>query len=186
MFLRLFYGKTKVMALALTNLSTSTNHTTLSALPKYLSGEVGLLFSPNPPSTILAHFEAYHPSSYARTGTPASRAFTLPSGTLYSRGGEIPVEDDVPLQHSVEPHLRKLGVPTKLDKGKVVLDEAFEVVREGEVLGAGQAGILKLFGVAIAEFGVSAKCVWERETGNVKVFEGNGEVENIVQMEVED
>ena len=174
------------MALALTNLSTSTNHTTLSALPTHLSGEVGLLFSPNAPTAILAHFEAYHPSSYARTGTPASRTFTLPAGTLYTRGGEIPVEDDVPLQHSVEPYLRKLGVPTKLDKGKVVLDEAFEVVREGEVLGAGQAGILRLFGVAMAEFGVSVTCVWERETGNVKVFEEKEKVENIERMEVED
>ena len=86
----------------------------------------------------------------------------------------------------MEPHLRKLGVPTRLDKGKVVLNEAFEVVREGEVLGAGQAGILKLFGVAIAEFGVSVKCSWERETGNVKVFEESGKVENIERMEVED
>ena len=66
-------------------------------------------------------------------------------------------------------------MPTRLDRGKVVLDERFEVVKEGEVLGAGQAGILKLFGVAMAEFAVRVKCVWERETGDVKVLgEGGG------------
>lgn len=73
-------------------------------------------------------------------------------------------------------------MPTRLDKGKVVLDEPFEVVKEGEVLGAGQAGILKLFGVAMAEFAVRVKCVWARETGDVKVFEeGEG-----LEMEVEE
>lgn len=73
-------------------------------------------------------------------------------------------------------------MPTRLDRGKVVLDEPFEVVREGEVLGAGQAGILKLFGVAMAEFVVEVKCVWERETGGVKVYEEGGARE----MEVEE
>ena len=167
----LFYGKTKVMALALTHLSTSTNHTTLSALPQHLIGEVGLLFSPHTPTTILPHFATYHPSSYARSGTIASRCFTLPAGTLYTRGGEIPTEDDTPLQHSVEPNLRKLGLPTRLVKGKVVLDEPFEVCKEGEVLGSGQTGLLKMFGVAIAEFEVKVKAVWERGTGAVENFD---------------
>ena len=84
------------------------------------------------------------------------------------------MEDDVPMQHSVEPHLRKLGLPTRLDKGKIMLDGDFVVCKEGEVLGSGQASLLKLFGVAMAEFGVEVKVVWEKETGRVEVFEGGG------------
>lgn len=84
-----------------------------------------------------------------------------------------------------------MGVPTRLDKGKVVLDQPFEVVREGEVLGSGQAGVLKLFGVAMAEFGVSIKVAWERDTGEVQVFdppngaEGNETDKGENEMDVE-
>ena len=80
----------------------------------------------------------------------------------------------MPLQHSVEPNLRKLGLPTRLVKGKVVLDEPFEVCKEGEMLGSGQTTILKMFGVAMAEFGVDVRAVWERETGKVEVFADEG------------
>ncbi|MCJ1458306.1 mRNA turnover 4 [Mycoblastus sanguinarius] len=169
---RLFFGKTKVMAVAL-GLDPSTEpYPQTSLLTPHLSGSVGLLFSPRKPSTILSHFADYAPLDYARAGTVASRTFTLPAGILYSRGGEIPEEEDVPLAHSVEPNLRKLWVPTRLVKGKVELDGDFVVCREGEVLGSGQTTILKQFGVAMAEFRVGIEAYWERETGEVTAVGG--------------
>lgn len=69
------------------------------------------------------------------------------------------------MAHSVEPNLRKLGVPSRLVKGRVELDAEFVVCREGEVLGSGQTTLLKMFGVAMAEFRVGVEAVWERETG---------------------
>ena len=104
----------------------------------------------------------------------ASRSFVLPSGTLYSRGGDIPVEEDVPLAHSIEPTLRKLGVPTRLVKGMVELDSEFKVCREGDILGSGQTTLLKMFGVAMAEFRVAVMAYWERETGRVVSFGEDG------------
>ena len=121
---------------------------------------------------MLDYVSTFHPISYARAGTVAPYSFTLPSGMLYTRGGEIPMTEDVPLAHSLEPTLRKLGVPTRLEKGKVMLDEEFQVCKEGEVLGSGQTTLLKMFGVAMAEFGVEVRAWWIKETGAVEVVEG--------------
>ena len=85
-------------------------------------------------------------------------------------------EDDVAVAASAEAGLRKLGVPTRLVGGKVVLGEAgFVVCREGEVLGSGQTALLKMFGVAMAEFRVGVEAYWEKESGRVTVVgEGVG------------
>ena len=160
-------------------------------LTTHLHNDVGLLFSPVSPPELLAHFEAFRPADYARAGTVANRSFTLPRGVLYSRGGEILAEDDVPLAHSTEPGLRKLGLPTRLVKGKVELDADFQVCREGEVLGSGQTTLLKHFGVAMAEFRVEVVAWWERDTGSVEVVggqrvEGTGGVVVTHKMDVKD
>ncbi len=168
---RLFFGKTKVMAVAL-GPPTSPTH----LLTPHLHGTVGLLFSPRPPPAILTYFSTFSPLDYARAGSPAARSFTLPAGPLYSRAGEIPIENDVPVAQSLEPTLRKLGVPTRLVKGAVELDGEFMVCREGEVLGSGQTTLLKMFGVAMAEFRVGVEAYWERGTGEVTVV-GEGKAD---------
>src|SRR5436305_9847389 len=126
----------------------------LSSLSRHLSGNVGLLFTSRPPPAILSHFATYTPTDYARSGCVSTRSFTLPAGTVFSRGGEIPAEEDVPLQHSQEPALRALLVPTRLVRGKVTLDAEYEVCKEGQTLDSRQTRLLKMFGVAMAEFRV--------------------------------
>lgn len=159
------------MAVALGLTPESEPYPQTSLLSPHLHGSVGLLFSPRPPPAILSYFSTFAPLDFARSGSTAPRNFTLPSGTLYSRGGEIPQEEDVALAHSVEPDLRKLGLPTRLVKGKVELDGDFVVCKEGDVLGSGQTTLLKMFGVAVAEFRVGVEAYWERETGAVTVVE---------------
>jgi mRNA turnover protein 4 len=58
------------------------------------------------------------------------------------------------MAHSLEPELRKLNVPTSLVKGKISLQNAYTVCKEGDVLDSRQTRLLKLFGVATAEFSV--------------------------------
>lgn len=129
---------------------------------------------------MLSYFSRFHPSSYARAGIISTRSFTIPAGTLHTRAGEIPALEDVPLEHSIEPTLRKLGVPTRMVKGRVELDGPFEVCREGEVLGSGQTTLLKMFGVTMADFAVEIRAWWVGESGEVKVAsvdkEGGGSV----------
>ncbi|KAI9827826.1 MAG: mRNA turnover and ribosome assembly protein [Thelocarpon impressellum] len=149
---RLFFGKTKVMAKALGSSPEDEQQPNLSQLSKHLTGNVGLLFTPRSPASILSHFASYAPGDYARAGTPATRTFTIPAGTVHSRAGEIDEEEDVPLAHSLEPTLRQLGVPTRLVRGRVELDTDHVVCKEGDVLDSKQTRLLKMFGVQTAEF----------------------------------
>lgn len=143
-------------------------------LTPYLAGSVGLLFTPRPPADVVAFFAAFHPLDYARAGTRATRTFVIPAGTVHSRAGEVPAEEDLPLAHSIEPSLRKWGVPTRLVKGRVELENEYTVCREGEVLGSGQTTLLKMFGVATAEFNVELKAYWSADTGTVVVLDDGG------------
>lgn len=159
------------MAVALGLTPESEPYPNTSKLVPHLHGSVGLIFSPRGPSDMLSYFANFQPADYARSGTLSSRSFTIPSGTLYSRAGEVPEEEDVPLAHSVEPSLRKLGVPTKLVKGRVQLENDFLVCKEGEVLGSGQTALLKVFGVVAATFKVELVACFNRETGQAEAFE---------------
>jgi len=104
---------------------------------------------------------------FARAGMPASRTFTVPAGVVYSRGGEIPIEDDVPLPHSLEVTVRKWGMPTKLEKGKVTLDADHTIAEEGQEMSSHQTALLKLFGVTMAEFRVKVLAYWSASSQEV-------------------
>jgi len=151
---RLFFGKTKVMAKALGNSPEDEYQPNTHQLSKYLVGDKGLLFTNRDPSTIQEYFSNLAKTDFARAGTPASRSFTVPSGIVYSMGGEIEAENDVPMAHNLEPELRKLNMPTTLTKGKISLENPYRVCKEGEVLDSRQTRLLKLFGVATSEFTV--------------------------------
>jgi mRNA turnover protein 4 len=103
---------------------------------------------------MIEYFSTYSQVDYARAGTTATREFTIPAETVYSRGGEIPADQDVPLAHSLEQTVRSLGMPTRLVKGRVVLDKPYVVCKYGDTLNSHQTRLLKLFGVATAEFRV--------------------------------
>ena len=97
---------------------------------------------------------------------------------VYSRAGEIPAEQDEPISHTIEPELRKLGIPTRLVKGRVMLEltgeqekEGFPVVKAGQTLDSRQTTLLKMFGIAISEFQVGLKAYWTRSTGEVTYLE---------------
>ena len=152
-------------------------------LNPHLRGSVGLLFSPQPPADIINYFSNFRPLDYARAGTRATRSFTIPAGIVHSRAGEVPVEDDIPLAHGIEPELRKLRVPTQLVKGKVELDNDYEVCKEGEVLGSGQTTLLKMFGVATAEFKVDLRAYWIAAEERVEIIDEEGDVND---MDVDD
>lgn len=164
---RLFFGKTKVMAKALGMTAEEEHLPGLSQLSKYLVGNVGLVFTNRDPAEILEYFANFSRVDYARAGIPASMTFTVPAGVVYSRGGELPVEDDVPLPHSMEPTLRQWGMPTRLEKGRVMLDQEYTVCEEGKTLNSHQTALLKLFGVATAEFTVRLKAYWSKSTEKV-------------------
>ena len=71
------------------------------------------------------------------------------------------------LSHTLEPMLRKYGVPTRLAKGKIMLEneKGHVICKEGEVLGAAQTALLKAFGVEASLFGVRIMGWWGEDIG---------------------
>lgn len=133
----------------------------IESLSPYLVGTAGIVLTNRDPAAILSYFDSYAPVDFARAGVPAARDFTIPAGQVYATAGEVHKENDVPLEHSIEPELRRLGVPTRMVKGKVVLGEesgdgeGYRVCKEGEILDSRQTRLLKLFGVCLSEFKVN-------------------------------
>ncbi|KAK2629317.1 hypothetical protein QTJ16_000137 [Diplocarpon rosae] len=164
---RIFFGKTKVMAKALGSSPEDEYQPSTHLLSKFLVGNVGLLFTNREPSAIKEYFKGMKKTDFARAGTAATRSFTVPAGIVYSMGGEIDTELDVPLAHSLEPELRKLNMPTSLTKGKITLDNPYTVCKEGEILDSRQTRLLKLFGVATAEFAVQLVAYWGAATHEI-------------------
>lgn len=74
--------------------------------------------------------EEYEEMEYARSGFVTPISLELPEGPLRQ------------FDHSMEPQLRRLGMPTSLQKGVITLIKPFKVCREGDVLTPEQAQIL--------------------------------------------
>lgn len=157
---RVFFGKTRVMGKALGSGPEDEHAPGLSKLSRYLKGSVGLLCTNRPPETVVQYFEDFVQMDYARAGSDATETFTVPDGIVHSTGGRMPTEDDVPLPHSLEPTVRKRGMPTRLDKGKIKLDAPYVVCKKGKTLNSDQTALLKMFGIATAEFRVKVLAYW--------------------------
>ncbi|KAI1423608.1 ribosomal protein L10-domain-containing protein [Xylaria sp. FL1777] len=185
---RLFFGKTKLMARALGHTPEDSQADNLHQLTPYLKGAVGLLFTNREPASLLAYFADLSQVDFARAGAVATREFVIPRGVVMSTAGEVPAEHDVPMGHTVEPELRRLGVPTRMVKGRVVLEDApdnadadadedvkrgYVVCRPGDVLDSRQTRLLKLFSVCMAEFRVRVLAYWSAATTEVTQVDAN-------------
>jgi len=147
----------------------------LSTLTPHLSGNVGLLFSSQSPESVLSYFSDYTQTDFARAGVTATRSVTIPEGIVYTTGGEVPADEDVALPHSLEPTLRKWGMPTRLVRGKVTLDGDWELCKEGQELNSHQTALLKSFGIAMAEFSVKVIAYYDSATESVTVVDADEE-----------
>ena len=82
------------------------------------------------PPALCRWFETYKEADFARAGDKATETIELAAGPLPQ------------FAHSIEPHLRKLGLPSSLDKGVVTLLKDHTVCKAGEVLNADKANVL--------------------------------------------
>uniref|UniRef100_A0A672RR91 Ribosome assembly factor mrt4 n=1 Tax=Sinocyclocheilus grahami TaxID=75366 RepID=A0A672RR91_SINGR len=127
---RFFFGKNKVMMIALGKGPTDEYKDNLHKVSKFLRGEVGVLFTNKTKDEVQEYFSNFKEVDYARAGNVATMAMTLDEGPLEQ------------FPHSMEPQLRQLGLPTALKKGVVTLIKDFEVCKEGDTLTPEQARIL--------------------------------------------
>lgn len=165
---KIILGKKKVLQKSLGQTLEEEYKNNLHKLSKYDDGLIGLLLTDESPETVNEYFDAYVKNDYARAKSKSPITFGLPEGIVYSRGGQIPIEEDVPMSHSMEPTLRnKFKLPTKMIHGKITLTEPVNVVEEGQTLDVTQALILKTFGVACAAFKVKVYAYHDGETNEV-------------------
>jgi hypothetical protein len=66
------------------------------------------------------------------------------------------------MEHTMEPTLRKNGMPTKLNRGVIELLADHVVCKEGEHVSPQAAILLRLFGKALATFEIALVCGWVR------------------------
>ncbi|MBZ3876640.1 mRNA turnover protein 4-like protein [Sciurus carolinensis] len=150
---RMFFGKNKVMMVALGRSPSDEYKDNLHQVSKKLRGEVGLLFTNRTKEEVNEWFTKYTEMDFARAGNKAAFTVNLDPGPLEQ------------FPHSMEPQLRQLGLPTALRRGVVTLLSDYEVCKEGDVLTPEQARVLKLFGYEMAEFKVTIKYMWDAQSG---------------------
>ena len=149
----------------------------IEGLGRYLTGNVGLVLTNRPVDALLEYFSTLSLVDFARAGVVATRTFKIPTGVVYATAGEVPTEHDVPLEHTLEPELRRLNVPVRMIKGKVVLGdengegEDYTVCKEGDILDSRQTRLLKMFGVCLSEFKVKVVAYWSTSTGEITVVD---------------
>ncbi|XP_032087817.1 mRNA turnover protein 4 homolog [Thamnophis elegans] len=156
---RIFFGKNKVMIVALGHSPSDEYKDNLHEVSKHLRGEVGLLFTNRTKDEVIKWFSQFRETDFARAGNKATLTVSLDMGPLEQ------------FSHSMEPQLRQLGLPTALKKGVVTLLSDYEVCKEGDILSPEQARLLKLFGYAMAEFNVVIRSMWDAETGEFEQLE---------------
>uniref|UniRef100_A0A131XNY0 Ribosome assembly factor mrt4 n=1 Tax=Hyalomma excavatum TaxID=257692 RepID=A0A131XNY0_9ACAR len=148
---RFYFGKNKVMSVALGRFIDEDHRENLHKVSERLRGQCGLFFTNAPKERVLQWFSEYSDPDYARAGFRATHRVFLDQGPLPQ------------FQHSLEPHLRRLGLPTSLQKGVVTLVKDHEVCKEGEVLKPEQASILKLLGIKMATFKITLEFLWNSD-----------------------
>lgn len=158
---RFYFGKNKVMALALGTSKANEYRDGLFSVSKLLQGQRGLLFTDKSKQEVLQWFSSYSDVDYARSGNVATQTVVIEQGPLKA------------FSHSMEPQLRQLGLPTALKRGVVTLLRDFTVCEKGRALTPEQARILKLFGHQMANFHIDIDSMWSSD-GSFEKFKTGG------------
>ncbi|XP_064392229.1 mRNA turnover protein 4 homolog [Halichondria panicea] len=148
---RFFFGKNRVMQLALGRSDSDEYRTGLRFVSEELKGSVGLFFSNGDKTSVVEWFQDFQEKDHARSGFVATEEVVCQQGPLSQ------------FTHTMEPQLRKLGLPTALTKGAVTLLEDHTVCKDGDELTPEQVRILKLLDVKMASFKVNLLCVWSKD-----------------------
>ncbi|KAG7164891.1 mRNA turnover protein 4 homolog [Homarus americanus] len=151
---RFFLGKNKVMALALGRTPEEEIYDNLHKVSQKLVGQRGLLFTNSSEEEVLDYFENKRYPVHPHAGDLAGETVELKQGLLEQ------------FSHSLEPHLRKLGLPTRLQRGIPELLRDHTVCVKGKPLTPAQASILKLLGKEMSFFHLGMQWCWRRLDGS--------------------
>jgi len=156
---RLFFGKNKVIAIALGRSAEDEVADNIHKISEKLVNEVGVLFTSKPKEDVLEWFSNKVEHDFARAGNKASSTVVIKKGQLTQ------------FSHAIEPHLRQLGLPTKLERGIVTMMRDHTVCKAGQIITPEQASILKKLNVVLSQFYITIKSMWNKEGGTFEEFE---------------
>jgi len=146
---RIFFGRTKLMAAAMGRQPSEEYRDGLSKVAEMLrKHEAGLLFTNESYDMIKQTLAESEVEDFSRAGNLATDTVVLEEGPL----------DGFP--HSMEPYLRKLGMPTRLVNGAVTLLGQHTVCLEGHALTADQSQLLTLLKIKMSKFRLTLRCRW--------------------------
>ena len=161
---KFFIGKNKVIQVALGRSPEEETADNSHQLSKYLRGQVCLLFTNKTEKDVQAFIDEHHEPDFAKAGAKATFTVFLEKG----------VEALKDYGHGMEPYLRQLGLPTKLNMQKIELLADTFVCRQGDELSVEQCKILKLLGHQMANFQLKI-LVSREQKGKLKEFEAGRE-----------
>jgi len=145
-------AKNKVMQLALGMTPAQECQDGVSKIAQRISGPCALLFTNDTAVKVQSLFQEYRPVDYARSGAVAASTVTLDKG----------VDALARLPHSIEAHLRQLGMPTQLKEGKIHLLGDHVVCKKDQELTSDAAQLLKLLEIKQAKFTMTVECHWTK------------------------
>mmetsp|Transcript_92271 Transcript_92271/g.192979 ORF Transcript_92271/g.192979 Transcript_92271/m.192979 type:complete len:225 (-) Transcript_92271:88-762(-) len=149
---RLICAKNTVMQLALGMSPESECQDGIHKVAKRLEGQCAVLFSDEEPASVQRKLAEYRPMDFARAGSAAMQTVVLPRG----------VDALAMMPHSIEAHLRQLGMPTRLIEGKIHLLGDHTVCTAGKELTSDQAQVLRLLGNKQAQFAMDVDAHWTK------------------------
>lgn len=102
---RFFFGKNKVIAIGLGRNAEEEVQDGLHNVTKHLKGQCALLFTDCTRDEVVEWFDNFKYEDFARSSFVTKESITLKDGPQKQ------------FSHAIEPYLRQLGLPTKLEKG---------------------------------------------------------------------
>jgi len=161
---RLFFGRTRVMAVALGTSEDNECRSGMHTVSNHLQGQVGLFFTDYPPDEVEAWFDDFSKPDFARSGNKATDTIKLPVGPIVQYNDATST-----FPSSMDPQFRKLGLTTVLKRGVPSLEYEHIICKKGDILTPEQAQLLKLVGVQMAVFKVTLAGRWSEKEGYIRM-----------------
>jgi len=159
---RFYFGKNKLMQIALGRDAETEYKTGLSTMAASLVGTCGLFFTNLHLNEVLDYLKSFSKDDFARSGFVATRSVSLP-------GGELPCP---PFEASMDSYCRNtLIMPTEVRSGKLCLVHEIDVCRKGERLTPEGARILRLLGDKMSTFRFVLTCTASRHADDHDIYD---------------
>jgi len=124
----------------------------IAALGAYMTGQPALIFTDMNPFKLYKILEASKTAAPAKAGSIAPSDIVVPKGDTAFKPGPVLGE------------LQKVGIPAKIDKGKIVITKDKVIVAEGEAVPRDVAGILTRLEIEPMEVGIDLIAAYEDKT----------------------